>query len=264
MTPSLPQLPPEQAEIHRQATHIRPLVGLRAMRKSVRDPDDTAEAVRMLGALAGRSLERVMSRFLQMPGGAELLTRTPKLLDVLVDRERLSTLPQGSFGRAYLAWLEREQISAEGLVAASEAAAAGEGEREGPYFVLGCRMRDMHDLMHVITGYGRDLVGEVGVLAFTFAQTWHTGIGCLLAVAWVRSFFGRSDQPYEDSHRARASIRQQLFEGYRRGRRADWIVGADWEALLALPIDEVRRRYRIPEPPVYRELRTTGAPVLAA
>ncbi len=154
----LPQLTPEQAEIHQRVSRFRPLDGLRAMRLAVRNPDDTEQAVRMLGALAGKSIERVMNRFLSTPKGREILERERSLLEVLIDREALMAMPEGSFGRTYVEWLVREQISAEGLVAASEAASRGEGERDGPYFVLGCRMREMHDLLHVITGYGRDLV----------------------------------------------------------------------------------------------------------
>jgi len=260
----LPALTPEQAASHRRATRLRPVAALRAMRRAVRDPDDTEQAVRMLSALAGRSVERVMARLLRTPHGREILERERSLLEVLIDREALMRLPAGSLGRTYCEWLEREQISAQGLVAASEAATAGASERSGPYFVLGSRMREMHDLLHVVTGYGRDLVGEVGVLAFTYAQTRHSGIGFLLAVAYFRSFFRRPGHPRAGSREGGRAIREHLFEGRRRGRRAEWIVGADWEPLLSLPIDEVRRRFRIPDPPVYRELRTPGAPVLAA
>ncbi len=258
----LPQLTPEQEQVHQRATRIRPLDALQAMRRAVHDPDDTAQAARMLGALAGKSGERLMNRFLNTPHGREILERDQSLLERLVDREALLALPKGSFGRTYVDWLVREQISAEGLVAATEAAAQGEGEREGPYFVLNCRLRESHDLLHVITGYGRDLVGEVGVLAFTYAQTGHSGIAFLLMVAYTRSFFIGNGQPGADTREARAAIRQQCREGYRRGRRADWIAGSDWEALLELPIDEVRQRFRIPEPPIYHELRSRGAPVL--
>ncbi len=261
---TLPELTPEQAEIHRNATRLHPVEALRAMRLSVRDPDDTAMAVRMLNGLAGKSIERSMRRFLGTPQGLEILEREQSLLDVLVDRDTLMALPEESFGRIYVEWLAREQLSAEGLVAASEAAAKGDSEREGPYATLGCRMREMHDLRHVITGYGRDLAGEVGVLAFTYAQTRHSGIAFLLAVAYVRSFFVGSDIPRADSREGRAAIREQCREGYRRGCKADWIVGADWEALLALPIQEVRQHFRIPDPPEYLEVRSKGAPVLAA
>ena len=35
---------------------------------------------------------------------------------------------------------------------------------------MGERLRDIHDLFHVITGYGRDALGELCLLAFTNAQ----------------------------------------------------------------------------------------------
>ena len=35
----------------------------------------------------------------------------------------------------------------------------------------GWRNRDTHDLLHVLTGYGRDAVGEQCVLAFTYGQS---------------------------------------------------------------------------------------------
>ena len=55
---NLPQLTPEQAEAHRQATRLRPMDAWRAMRLGIRNPDDTEQAVRMISALAGKSLER--------------------------------------------------------------------------------------------------------------------------------------------------------------------------------------------------------------
>lgn len=261
---SLPLLAPEQAERHRRAIRLRPLDALRAARAGVRNPDDTAQAVRVIGALGGKSMERSMRRFLDSLQGQEILERHRSLLDALVDREALSALPEDSLGRTYLEWVTREQISAEGLVAASDAASMGDSERDGPYAVLGCRMREMHDLLHVVTGYGRDLAGEVGVLAFTFAQTRHSGIAFLLFVGYVRTFFGGSEGFAAKNRRATSSIRERCREGYRLGRKADWIVGADWEALLELPIAEVRRRFRIPEPLSYYEVRSKGAPELAA
>ena len=43
---NLPQLTPEQAEAHRQATRLRPMDAWRAMRLGIRNPDDTEQAVR--------------------------------------------------------------------------------------------------------------------------------------------------------------------------------------------------------------------------
>jgi ubiquinone biosynthesis protein COQ4 len=45
--------------------------------------------------------------------------------------------------------------------------------------------------------------------------------------------------------------RRMVLEGYRNGRRADWLVGADWEALLAEPVAAIRARYRVRTPTYY-------------
>jgi len=39
------------------------------------------------------------------------------------------------------------------------------------------------------------------------------------------------------------AARQALLEGLRRGGRAAWLPGQDWEALLARPLEEVRRQH---------------------
>ena len=38
----------------------------------------------------------------------------------------------------------------------------------------------MHDLWHVTTGYGRDALGELSLLAFTYAQEKNRGIGAIV------------------------------------------------------------------------------------
>ncbi len=43
-----------------------------------------------------------------------------------------------------------------------------------------------------------------------------------------------------------------MIEGYRHGRRAHWLHGEDYEALMAEPIAEARRRLGIGEPVKYR------------
>ena len=49
-----------------------------------------------------------------------------------------------------------------------------------------------------------------------------------------------------------------------RSRRAPWLPVADWEALLELPLDEVRAQLSLGDPPVYTPLRSAGAPALEA
>jgi ubiquinone biosynthesis protein COQ4 len=232
---------------------IRPLAAWRAVRALLRNPDDTKRVFDVIDALAGRNGERQFERFRATPSGARILAEKRDLLATLSDRERLLAMPAGSLGRTYAEFMGREQISPEGLVAASM-----EGGR-GPDLTLpaerrlmGARMRDQHDLWHVVTGYGRDLVGEAAVLAFTYAQTRNRGIGLIVAVAYWRG------------GKAASWFRPLIREAWRRGRRAAWLPATDWEAMLPRPLHEVREELGLGEPPRYEALRSAGAPALAA
>jgi len=237
----------------RSETRIRPLVAWRALRRLFRDPDDTKQVFVIVGALSGRSGERSFLRFRADPNGARILRERRSLLATLSDRAALERLPEGSLGRTYAEFMGREQISAGGLAEASQEGGRrldfGEERR-----IFANRLRDMHDLWHVVTGYGRDLVGEAALLSFSYAQSRNRGIGFIVGMAWWRA--GRDPEG--------RAFRRLVEEGYRRGRDAAWLPAADWEALLARPLDEVRATLRVGEPRAYRAVRSAGAPAEAA
>lgn len=213
-----------------------------ATRAALAHPEDTAQAFRITEALSFDNPERLMRRFRADADGARLLVSRDELLDVLRDRERLAAMPEGSLGRAYLAFLESEGITADGLVEAShDGVSSYDGADDVSY--VRRRMRDTHDLWHTVTGYRGDLLGEASLLAFTFAQTGHAGVGFLAALGAVLT----------PSHEAR----RMIFDGFRRGRRAAWLPPRDWVSLLPRPLDEVRRELGIDSVPVYEPVRTT-------
>src|ERR1700720_3035992 len=74
-------------------------------------------------------------------------------------------------------------VSAEGLVEASKIRATPPPADDVTWFRE--RNREMHDLLHVVAGYGRDPLGEACVLAFTFAQNGSRGAAVIALVgAW--------------------------------------------------------------------------------
>ena len=48
------------------------------------------------------------------------------------------------------------------------------------------RLRDMHDLCHVVAGYRGDLIGEASVLALSFAQTRNPGVGLMALAGFLK------------------------------------------------------------------------------
>jgi ubiquinone biosynthesis protein COQ4 len=227
----------------------------RAMEVLAENPDDTAQAIVAIAAMSGNSNERLFKRFKKSARGQQILDERRDLQKILGDRERLLAMPEGSLGRTICEWFIRENISADGLAGASEAAAEEVGDRPANLGeeaqVFGARLLHLHDVFHVLTGYDRDMRGEIAVLAFTVPQTWSTGIAYLV---W-RSFTNNG----WNSESGRL-IRQ----GLRRGLRAKWLVDQDWEAMLEQSIDEVRAQLGIGSPAIYEQLRSSAAPPLAA
>lgn len=216
---------------------LRPFDALRALKALSRDPDDTGQVFKIVAALSGDTQLRILRRLQRSDVGQRLLREGRSLVPALVDRERLKSLPAHSLGRAYLAFCERHGITADGLIAASQEGDMS-GRSPGEQFVH-ARMRDIHDLMHVVTGYQTDLVGEASVLAFTVAQTKNPGIALIVLLAYLRP---RGPQ---------SGARKVLRQAFVRGLKAAWLPGADWEALLERPLDEVRRELGLGDPAVY-------------
>jgi ubiquinone biosynthesis protein COQ4 len=232
----------------REHDRIRPLEALRALRALGSDPDDTAQVFRLLRALPNG--DRVFRRFRRTETGARLLSRQPSLLAALSDREALRALPAGSLGRRYAEFMATEQISAGGLVDASVQGSTPDRWIDEDHRFVGERLRDMHDLWHVVTGYSRDLLGEASLLAFTFAQTRTPGIGVIVGYALWKV-------------RAAPEARRMIWQGFRRGRRAAWLPAQEWEELLCEPLEAVRERLAVGSPPAYSQVRSQGAPAPA-
>jgi len=215
-------------------TRLKPFDALRAVRRLFAT-GDTKEIFTIFRALRGRSGIKAFRRFQQSPTGSAVLRERRVLLNTLTDRAALSALPAGSVGRAYFDFMEEERLTADGLVQASQ---DWENDPVPPDVKLfRDRMRDAHDLTHTVTGYGRDPLGEICLLAFMYAHSRNLGMAFIVAMSW-----GRLPKP------ARAAVR----EAWRNGKTARWMQDMDWEALLPRPLAEVRRESAIADPGLYR------------
>lgn len=213
-----------------------------ATRIALTNPGDTRQAFRIAQALSFNTPERLIGRMRSTPEGRAILRDKPSLLDTLRDRDKLAALPDGSFGRAYLDFLAYENISADGLVEASEDGLREYYEGNDPEIVyMQQRMRDQHDLWHTLTGYRGDLLGEAALLAFSFSQTKHLGVGFLAGLGMI---FARAP-----------GHRHFVVQGLRKGRRARWLPEQRWEELLDKPLDEVRQQLGVKPVGKYEEVR---------
>ena len=220
---------------------MQPLVAARALRRLIKDAEQTEQVFVIIRAMSGDSLQRSYKRFLSAEGTQAILDETQHLRDVLSDRATLEKLPRDSLGRAYLAFVEEGQITADGLAEASE---VNEDLIEDPGLRRYAeRLRDQHDLWHTLTGYGRDPFGEACLLAFTYAQTRNRGVGVIALIGMLKL-----------SQELGTGVFKAIWKGFRDGQNAAWLPAQNWERLLNEPLHEVRKQLRVNPPETYREI----------
>ena len=110
-------------------------------------------------------------------------------------------------------------------------------------------MNALHDIRHVVAGYGQEPLGELCLLGFRHAQARHPGIA-FLALAWgLKLAREQRGQP----------VLAALREGYRRGKAAVWMDDLDWEAMMLEPLLAVRARLGLAPPAIYDRICHAGA-----
>lgn len=219
---------------------LQPLAALRAFRRLVRDKEDTAQVFEIMRALSGRSLRRGYDRMLAtMEGGRQAFLRE-ELAEKLDDPAWLARFGPGSVGAAYRAFREARGFTAEGLAMESRKVAA---LADAPHPVLWYtrRVRDVHDVWHVLTGYETDALGEACITGFSYAQTGNLGFA-FIGFGAAREI--RRENPAIPAGRA-------VLQAYRIGRQARWLPALDYEALFDQPLEEARRALRLRPATVY-------------
>ena len=79
---------------------------IESMRALIDDADSTQHAFMVTYYLDGDMAGRRLERFLEHPEGRRLYFERPSLMAVVSDRQALAAMPDGSFGRAYLDYLD--------------------------------------------------------------------------------------------------------------------------------------------------------------
>jgi ubiquinone biosynthesis protein COQ4 len=227
----------------RPGSEFRPLKAWRHFKALIADKEDTEQVFHIIAALRGRKFRNIAQRFWNSDKGQRLLTADERLIDILDDHATLKQLPAGTVGRAYVEFMEREGLSAAGLEAEYAKFTTAGMRFEDGIDRYGDRLRDTHDLHHILTGYGRDALGEQCVLAFTFAQHRNLGVGFIAYAGGIE--LKRRVAPS-------APIMGAVHEGYRIGKAAKNLVHEDISALLREPLADARKRLGITEPVTYK------------
>ncbi len=228
----------------RPEPRFKPFKAWKHMQNLIADKEDTEQVFHIIECLHGKASQRDFEAFLETEHGPRMMRERMYLPPILDDHDTLKKLPAGTVGQTYVSFMEREGLSAAGLVAESEKFRESIPQFDDDMAWYIDRQRDTHDLFHVLSGYGRDALGEATLLGFTHSQ--HGGFG----LRFIAFMGGRQIEKYAPRG---LDIQAVLAEGRANGKAATRIVDQDIEKLLSEPIDAARARMNIKKPVLYKQ-----------
>lgn len=215
----------------------------RHFKELVKNKEDTSQVAPIFEALPWRGVYAAATSFLNTARGQEIRRKEPSLVKILDDHEALRKMPTGSLAHVYCDFMEREGLSAQGLVDELDKNRPAHMFFDDQVTWYFNRMRDTHDLLHILTGFGRDALGEQCVLAFTYSQQ----------PSPAHLFLGYAGALEIRKHPVKVPVFRAVREAQVMGKACPRLVEMAITDLLPLPIEEVRARLNIAVPQFYTQ-----------
>ncbi len=200
-------------------------LGSRALRKILADPEDTKQVFVLFLSLNAKHIPRFLTRFISEDNGLALMTARSSLDSRTVDYEALGRLPADTLGGAFARHLSDRGLSTDIFKAPPGVPA--------PIAYMAQRLRQCHDIWHVLAGYDTTVDDELALLAFSYGQSQMPGPAVLAVVGALR-FTPKFPKAIP-----------KVWEGFQRGKAARSLITVRWEDMWATPLAEVRERYGI-------------------
>ena len=172
----------------------------------------------------------IADQFLHDPDGTWLLQHQPDLGTHYKMRiaGELRALPEGTLGREFVRMLDQD-----GLLYRDIDTKVPAGIPPMIRFVIE-RLRETHDMFHLICQYGTDIQGEVELQAFVAGNCGALRSAVLAAVTGAVQYVKlRPDMPL------------LVARAYRRGRRAAPMLPVRWELLWDRQLSDIRSQFRL-------------------
>ncbi len=164
-----------------------------------------------------------------------------------VDFEALSRLPDGTLGRRYHDWIVDNGLTAQIATNYADfhtmlkASGALDGMPDEMQFAV-LRGFQVHDILHVLTGYDSSGQGEIALQAFSLAQLQFPYFGMWMATVTAQMTFNDPNMivPLMDA----------ITDGWQFGKTSPHLMAQPLEEMFDQPLDEVRERFGITPSPM--------------
>jgi len=169
-------------------------------------------------------------QFQRSEEGRRMLSERPSLQGKELDLSVLERLPEGTLGHAFARYFSDNKISPFETTL----------ELKNDIDFIGKRYRETHDLLHVLTGYGTDVVGEMELQAFALGNL-------RIRTAVLILLFGTLGHLKErQSGVGMSEFLRRMRAAYRRGRASQQFLGVWFEHHWETPVATLRARLCAP------------------
>jgi ubiquinone biosynthesis protein COQ4 len=162
--------------------------------------------------------------------GRRLLSERPSLQGRELDLAALERLPEDTLGHGLARYYRDNKISPFETTL----------ELKNDIDFIGKRYRETHDLLHVLTGYGTDMVGEMELQAYALGNL---GIRTAVLILLFGTFEGLKGPR---SGFKLSEYLRRLWAAYRRGRASQRFLGFRFEHHWETPVATLRERLCAP------------------
>ncbi len=205
--------------------HLSPLSLLRlssSYLKLVQDPRKLDSVISMADKLSDPCLlEEITTAIKTDPRSAASFIDKPRL--GRIDFDALEALSDGTLGREYARFHRTPKSDPNALPVRP-------ADNDGDYALA--HLYETHDIWHTVLGFSSEVPGELGLLAFYFAQFPGRLSPMLLSAGLMNTAARQID---EKDQRMDAIVR-----GWLLGKRTPSLFGVRWTELWEQPLEEVR------------------------
>jgi ubiquinone biosynthesis protein Coq4 len=237
MKTQLASVPPEAApkrlveDVADLSTPVRWRRAAIALTRVLKNPEETDQVLVFSNLINAGKRDSRLNFFYDDPRGKKLFDEKRTIDSSNVDLHAFAALPSGTLGHAYATFMLNHGLTPNVFDGPPE-----DVRDPRAAFVIQ-RMRQTHDLWHVVTNCETDPSGEIALQAFTFAQVKAPSSAILAIMGTLRST------------RYTRKVWRDALDLYWRGRQAQPLVLFPWEDHWTTPLADVRRMLGLPANP---------------
>lgn len=195
---------------------------LGALGKILANPDATDQVLVFSTYANAGSMHRRLHLFFDDPA-AQRLYREQRAIDShTVDLDALAALPADTLGHAYAHFLRSRGLTPDVF----DGTPADIADPRAAYIVQ--RVRQTHDLWHVVTGHDTNPAGEIALQAFTYGQLGAPSTLILSIAGTLKGLREKHDLPLS------------VIAAFRAGKAARSLIAFPWEDHWSTPLADVR------------------------